>query len=85
VTEDDEELTLVFTPPLVAVLLAAEREKGAPLTEAEVLAVRDDAVTMTVPASVLGQLQRSRGYTDLDPDDCWRQWRAVREQLATED
>lgn len=39
----NEETLIVHIPSLVATLLAAEREKAAPLTKAEVLEIRDTA------------------------------------------
>ena len=80
----DEPLRAVFMPALLAVLRAAEQEKNAPLTEAEVLAVRDNAVCMTVPLSVAHGLDRSRGYPDISPEDCWKEWRSFREQITAE-
>lgn len=83
-THDEDPLCFVFMPALVVILHAAEKEKGAPLTEAEVLAIRDDAVCMTVPLSVANDLERSRGYSDISPEDCWDEWLSVREQIAAE-
>ena len=48
----DEALVIVPIPPLVAVLLHHERAKGEPLTEAEVLEVRDAAVAAARQALV---------------------------------
>ncbi|GGQ31385.1 hypothetical protein BKA00_001801 [Actinomadura coerulea] len=80
----DEPLRTVFMPALVVLLRAAEQEKNAPLTEAEVLAIRDDAVCMTVPLSIASGLEGARGYPDISPEDCWREWLSVRERTAAE-
>ena len=45
----DDPLCLVFIPALVTILLNVERKTGRPLTEAEVIAIRDKAVCMTMP------------------------------------
>lgn len=75
----------VFLNPLAMLLSAREREKGSPLTEAEVLAVRDGAACTSMPLS-----QAERFYAALDaqipiprlhPERLWEQWQAVREQV----
>ncbi len=73
-----EELRIVFVPALVALLTRAEHLKGEPLTRAEVLAIRDEAQCIALPASVAAAAEESRGYPDLDPEQAWEQWRAVR-------
>ncbi|WP_309132981.1 hypothetical protein [Brevibacterium sp.] len=77
----DDEFVLDFSPPLVAVLLAAERSKGSPLTEAEVLDLRDGSVCIRVRRSVADAITEQRGYADIDPERCWDQWQVVRTQL----
>ncbi len=78
----EDDLVIDFSPPLIAVLLAAERSKGGPLTEEEVLDIRDGATCVRVPRTVAEAVAERRGYPDLDPERCWEQWRAVRTQLA---
>lgn len=78
----EDDLVIDFSPPLIAVLLAAERSKGSPLTEAEVLHIRDGATCIRLPRSVAEMAAEQRGYRDLDPERCWEQWRAVRTELA---
>lgn len=77
----DRDLVLDFAPPLITLLLAAERSKGAPLTEEEVHAIRDEAACISVPRSMAEALAESRGYADLDPEACWEQWQVVRDQF----
>ncbi|GGS35694.1 MULTISPECIES: hypothetical protein [Actinokineospora] len=79
-TEDD--LVIEFSPPLIALLLAAERSKGGPLTEEEVLAIRDGATCIRSPRSLAEAMAERRGYPDLDPELCWEQWQAVRTELV---
>ncbi|MEM1195587.1 MAG: hypothetical protein AAGH57_05740 [Pseudomonadota bacterium] len=77
----DEPLDTVPIPPLIDVLLIKEREKmeevGAPLTETEVLTIRDNVVCMALPRSVHVQLIQGRGYCDIDPDNVWAEWQAA--------
>jgi hypothetical protein len=77
----EEPLVLVYVPALVAVLQHAETEKGEPLSEAEVLALRDNAVCITVRHSHAQAMESKRGYPDLDPDHVWEEWQAVRSEL----
>ncbi|PHN71576.1 hypothetical protein AO286_10840 [Pseudomonas syringae] len=42
-------LCLVFIPALIAILTAAEKKKGMPLTEAEVCHIRDQATCIALP------------------------------------
>ncbi len=81
----DPDLVPVPVPALVALLLHLETEKGAPLTEAEVLAARDGAVCMMMPLSVRDEMAASRGYDDIDPERAWAQWSAIRPSLIAAD
>ncbi len=65
---------LLFTPSLLSLVATAERAKGSPLTEAEVVAIRDRAAGLFMPADAVQQVEERRGYPDLDPDTCWLQW-----------
>lgn len=77
----DEDLVIVPIPPLVTVLLSQERAKGSPLTEAEVLQIRDGVICMTMRVSAARKLAEERGYDDIDPENVWEEWQAVRESL----
>ncbi|WP_433578256.1 hypothetical protein [Nocardia brasiliensis] len=65
-------------PALNAVLLRREEDKGAALTEAELLDTRDNAVTVMLPLSMQRGLNQSRGYRDVDPDNLWQEWCAYK-------
>ena len=78
----EDDLVIDFSPPLIAVLLAAERSKGGPLTEDEVLDIRDRATCIRLPRSVADATAEQRGYPDLDPERCWEQWQTVRTEFA---
>ncbi len=77
-----DSLCLVFIPALIAILLNAEKTKGFPLTEAEVIAVRDKAVCMAMPASQAYQLEKKRGYSDIVAEDAWNEWQRARPELG---
>ena len=78
----DEEVVLVFVPALAGILAAKERQKGSPLTEPEVLAIRDAATSIAVPKSAQQGLVERRGYQDIDPENCWAEWRALSAKLS---
>lgn len=81
-TVRDDDLVIEFVPPLIALLLAAERSKGSPLTEDEARDLRDGATCMWVPRSVSEATAAQRGYADLDPEQGWEEWQVVRAQMA---
>jgi hypothetical protein len=70
-----------IVPSLVAMLLAAERDKGAALTEAEVDRLVDEAAAIAMSAKDVRALERSRGYADIEPRRAWAQWQLVRSTL----
>ena len=72
----DESLIPVAIPPLLTILVAGQDRKGAPLTEAEVLTYRDNAVCMMVPRDKVVQMAEARGYADLDMENAWADWQA---------
>lgn len=76
--EPVDPLVPVPIPPLAVLLLALERQKGAPLTEDEVLDARDNCVCMMLPVSKRDAMAESRGYRDIDPAECWEEWLAFR-------
>ncbi|HEY0928156.1 hypothetical protein [Brevundimonas sp.] len=75
----DEALLIVPMPALVAVLLAAENQKGAPLIKAEVLEIRDGAVCMAMPVHAAERMAEARGYADINPERVWEEWQAFRQ------
>ncbi len=81
----EEPKVLVFLNPLAMLLAGRERQKGSPLTEEEVLEVRDGAQCIAMPAS-----QAEKFYASLDsqfpvprlnPDNIWQEWQAIRSHL----
>ena len=77
----EDNLLIVPVPALVAVLLAAEREKGAPLTEEEVLTMRDNAASIAMDRSAYEAISERRGYDDIDPENAWADWQVIRTML----
>ena len=75
-------LIIVHVPALVVVLLHEERKKGSPLTEPEVLRIRDNGTCIAMPEDVAGVVAEKRGYDDIDPERAWEQWQVVRKQFA---
>ncbi|RCS44741.1 DUF2314 domain-containing protein [Bremerella cremea] len=78
---DDANLIPMFIPSLGAILIAAEDKKGEPLTNNEVLSIRDNAACIMMRHSDAAKLAESRGYDDIDPDNCWYDWQMLRREL----
>jgi hypothetical protein len=81
----EEPKVIVFLNPLAVLLAMREKKKGSPLTEEEVLHVRDSAACVAMPAS-----QAEKFYATLDakiptvrlnPDNLWAEWQAIRDQV----
>jgi hypothetical protein len=77
-SDPKDPLCLVFIPALVAILLNVEKKKGAPLAEAEVIAVRDKSACMAMPASQAALLEEKRGYPDIVAENTWQEWQRIR-------
>jgi hypothetical protein len=75
------ELVPVFIPTLANLLFNLEKQKGSPLTESEVVAVRDKAVVIALSRAHADELTKRRGYADLDPENCWAEWLLLRHSL----
>jgi hypothetical protein len=78
----EPQLIPVFIPALVTLLIHAERLKGSPLTEQEVLDIRDKGVCMMMRVEHAQALTEKRGYDDLDPENAWADWQAVRAHIG---
>ncbi|MEV0248402.1 hypothetical protein AB0H76_17525 [Nocardia sp. NPDC050712] len=75
---DDDPLVPIPMPALIALLIGREDDKGEALTEDEALDVRDNALYMMMPLSDQRELDRSRGYRDIDPYNLWQEWCAFK-------
>lgn len=72
--KDEEPIVIVPIPPLIIMLLHREKERGSPLSEAEVIETRDKAVCMTMSISHRDQLAEKRGYADISLENVWVEW-----------
>lgn len=79
------ELEIVFMPALVTLLLASEGKAVRALTRAEVEGIVEKGVCMTMKPRDAQKVERSRGYSDLDPEQAWEQWRVVKRGLSDQD
>jgi hypothetical protein len=68
-------------PSLVATLLNRERAKGFPLTEEEVVKIRDECPCEVLTQEQLIKLIERREYEDIDPEDVWNEWQNARVEL----
>ncbi len=76
------DLVPVFTPTLVSILLKKEKDKGAPLTEQEVLDIRDNSTLILLDTNAAKSMAETRGYEDLDPENnTWEQWKKIRKKF----
>ncbi|ELQ5980683.1 hypothetical protein R2207_000949 [Cronobacter sakazakii] len=67
-------MALVFIPALIVLLTAKEKELGRELTQEEVETLRDNAVGMVMPDEIALEMNESRGYPDVDPENVWHYW-----------
>ncbi len=79
----EEGLVPLFMPPLVVLLMAKESAKGAPLSEAEVIAIRDKAPCILMRKSHAAEMHEKRGG-DICPETVWRDWQAYRSEAASQ-
>ena len=52
-----------------------------PLTADEVLSIRDKAACVMMSTFQAARLAESRGYDDIDPENCWYEWQMLRREL----
>ena len=77
---DEEDLVPVFIPSLSAILVNAEDNKGSPLTKEEALEIRDKASVVMLSKQAAEQMNEKRGYSDIDPENCWYDWQMLRRE-----
>jgi hypothetical protein len=80
--ESRSERRPVFIPSLVALLTAAEEKAGRRLRRAEVERLTSEGVCMMMTHADAKNLERGRGYADLEPELVWRQWQVLRKSHA---
>lgn len=77
----DEGLIITPIPSLVATLLNKERAKGSPLSEAEVLRIRDECPAQAMTAEQHKKVVEGRGYDDINPENAWVDWQEARKMF----
>jgi uncharacterized protein YegJ (DUF2314 family) len=75
------DLVPVFMPMLRLVLLSAEDKKGSPLTEQEVLDIRDKAACIAMTREDAAKMEDTRGR-DINPENCWFDFQSMRRELG---
>ncbi len=75
-------LVPLFIPPLATLLAQAEERKGVPLTEREVVEVRDAGACIMLPAAEAEAVVTARGFRDVVPENCWADWHRLRIQMT---
>lgn len=78
----NESLIPVFIPSLAECLAHAEKTKGSPLTETEVVRIRDQAVSMVMGKEQAHGMTKKRGFLDVNPETCWSDWHRLRVQFT---
>lgn len=73
---------LTYVPPLITLLAQAEIDTGSPLTEKDVLRIRDHGVCIMLSKEEALKLAEARGYPDINPDRVWEEWQDVRQRLT---
>lgn len=72
------ELIVFIDPSLVGLLYAREFEKGSPLSEEEVIEIRDSSPAIVLAPEDVREREAARGFKDIDPERCWEEWQQVR-------
>ena len=78
----DEKLIPFFMPPLAMLLAKAEADKTGRLTESKVKQVRDRAVCIMMSREHVEEMVQSRGYRDVNAQDCWADWHRLRVEFT---
>jgi hypothetical protein len=71
-------LAILFMPSLAALLDQAEQLTGSPLTEEQVIRIRDAAGAVVTHADVAAAVVRQRGYAEVDPANPFESWQRIR-------
>jgi hypothetical protein len=78
----NDDLIPVFMPSLAESLARAAAVKGSRLTESEIVRIRDAAPCIMMEPSDAEKLVESRGYRDVEPENCWADWHRLRAQMT---
>ncbi len=85
IESQEEQLVPVPMPALVSLLISKQNEKEQLLTEAEVLDIRDNMVCIVLSVPRIKELEQSRGYADLNPENVWDEWQEFSEWYYSND
>ena len=79
---DDERTVRVYLNPLINTLIGAEKQKGAPLTETEVLEILERTPYTEMPSTEAKKLYKAfdkqMQVPRLNPDNIWHDWQKHR-------
>lgn len=78
------ELHLLFVPALVELLRAVE-QKSSPLTRRQVEETTEQATCVAIEHRDAQEMERNRGYADIDPEFAWDQWCVVHKNRLARD
>lgn len=70
-------LRMTFVPALRVLLAAAREKKGARLSDEEILAIRDAGSCIAMRWEHAREMERARGYADIDPERAVECWNAI--------
>lgn len=73
-----------YVPALIDILARVEMVRGLPLSEDEVITLRDAATVIAVPEGGRDRAAAARGYPDVEPAHVWRDWQQVRQALGAD-
>lgn len=78
-------LVTVYLNPLHALLYSSEKRKGSPLTQEEVLRIRDNAVSIQMTeeqaAKFYAALDARVNVYRMNPDYIWEEWQEIRDHI----
>lgn len=74
-------MAITSIPSRVSILWRSEQSKGSPLTEQEVTKICNESAAVALPLMALAAIEESRGYRDIDGDQCWEDWQEIRVDL----
>ncbi|AMV34417.1 hypothetical protein VN12_19995 [Pirellula sp. SH-Sr6A] len=82
VEPESDELVPVFMPALILLLGHAEDKKGSPLSKDEVHSIRDSGTCIMMDVGDARKMDGARGYSDIDPENCWHDWQMARREMG---
>ena len=75
-SDPHDPLIPVPIPDLAVLLHTLQERQGRPLTKIEVMIARDHCHCVMLPLSKKLEMDRARGYPDVDPANVWESWQA---------